>query len=161
VSIRDCWSTPRPLATRLVDLFDVQIDLCADETNAVVPDFLSAEDNALIVPWASLFESYTGVGWCNPPYSDITPWVKKARYERTRGFTTVMLVPDTTSSPWFRLAVRSAGLFFFDGRIQFDPPPGIKKSSNDRGSVLFVFSPDIEPATVLGALNPRTGDVVW
>lgn len=55
--------------------FDFTIDAAAAPHNAKLPRYWTAEDDALTQSW-------TGERvWCNPPYSDIRPWVEKAHRE--------------------------------------------------------------------------------
>ena len=59
--------------------------------------------------------------WCNPPYSNIRSWVRKA-YEESRepGTVVVMLLPASTDTRWYwdyvfgRSEVR-----FLRGRVRF------------------------------------------
>ncbi|MGJ0510233.1 MAG: DNA N-6-adenine-methyltransferase [Methylocystis sp.] len=68
--------------------FGFTIDAAASESNAVLPTFWTREDDALGQRWVSHRV------WCNPPYSDLRPWVRKAWSEMNRGCALiVMLVP--------------------------------------------------------------------
>lgn len=49
--------------------------------------------------------------WCNPPFSDIEPWVRKANYEVLTGKALVvaMLLPATrTEQPWWQQCVEGS-----------------------------------------------------
>lgn len=65
------------------------IDAAASPTNALLPRFWTAEDDALRQSWRG--ERV----WCNPPYSDLKPWVAKAwaEMEFNDCALVVMLVP--------------------------------------------------------------------
>jgi phage N-6-adenine-methyltransferase len=52
--------------------FRFTIDAAASPTNAKLPRYWTRDDDALTQSWAG--ERV----WCNPPYSDIRPWVEKA-----------------------------------------------------------------------------------
>ena len=57
----------------------------------------------------------------NPPYSNPTPWVKKAYEESLKGKTVVGLLRGDTSTKWFHEWVyRKAELVFIKGRLRFD-----------------------------------------
>lgn len=57
------------------------------------PDALALD--GLAQPWAE-----NEVVWCNPPFSDIAPWVEKAHHARC---TVVLLAPaNRTEQPWWQ-----------------------------------------------------------
>jgi hypothetical protein len=68
----DEWYTPRWLFDALGVRFD--LDVCApiDRTHASVPtqQWYTTEDDGLVQPWH-------GFVWCNPPYSNATPWAER------------------------------------------------------------------------------------
>jgi hypothetical protein len=68
--------------------------------------------------------SIPGYVWLNPPYSDITPFVKKAAAESANQIGTVMLVPADTSVGWFKEAIQTASevRFITAGRLAFINP---------------------------------------
>jgi len=62
--------------------------------------------------------------WCNPPYSDITSWVRKAHEEVSSGRceVVVMLVPARTDTRWFHdwcYNKRGVEIEFVKGRLKF------------------------------------------
>lgn len=78
--------------------FGFTIDAAASRSNARLPRFWTAEDNALTQDW-------TGDRvWCNPPYSDLKPWVRKAHSESFGGCPLiVMLLPaNRTEQQWWQ-----------------------------------------------------------
>ena len=65
-----------------------------------------------------------GSVWCNPPYSDITSWVRKAHEEVSSGRceVVVMLVPARTDTRWFHdwcYNKRGVEIEFVKGRLKF------------------------------------------
>lgn len=135
VSIRDLWQTPKPIFNTLNHEFSFTMDVCCSHENRLVEhNYWTEENNALIQSWG--FTS-----WCNPPYSDITPWVKKAIEEHEQGCTIVMLVPADTSVKWFKLAYESCNeVRFISGRISFINADTQKPvNGNNKGSVLFIW----------------------
>jgi hypothetical protein len=68
----DEWYTPRWLFDALGVVFD--LDACApvDRTHASVParQWYTIDDDGLAQDWR-------GFVWCNPPYSDPTPWAER------------------------------------------------------------------------------------
>lgn len=137
--------TPRSLFGPLNEEFGFTLDVAASRANALAEAFFDRESDGLTQPWS-------GVVWCNPPYSDIRPWVEKARAEidsRVRGCgsfscvendhlfwprpaaptTIVMLLPaNRTEQGWWQDVIepgRRAGEIetrFLRGRLRFDTP---------------------------------------
>ncbi|MCF5860467.1 phage N-6-adenine-methyltransferase [Aeromonas veronii] len=56
-----------------------------------MPIFIDERHNALATPW-TWFAMPGEYAWCNPPYSNIGPWVDAANEARVEGIGTVMLV---------------------------------------------------------------------
>jgi site-specific DNA-methyltransferase (adenine-specific) len=58
--------------------------------------------------------------FCNPPYSNKEPWIKKAIEEQKKGHLTVMLLPVDTSTRWFHnLILPNAEIRWIRGRLKF------------------------------------------
>lgn len=100
---RDLWRTPPALFYALDAEFCFQLDAAAAPHNALCRKFITEEQNTLKTPWAD-YLSIPGYVWLNPPYSDITPFVKKAAAESLNQIGTVMLVPADPSVGWFKEA---------------------------------------------------------
>jgi phage N-6-adenine-methyltransferase len=118
----------------LHERFSFTIDAAASATNAKLPRYWTIEDDALIHPWAP--ERV----WCNPPYSDIEPWVRKAWRAHHGGCQLiVMLLPaNRTEQGWWQRQVegqRRAQLLsveFLPGRMRFDRPKAVIGPKGDR-----------------------------
>lgn len=95
----DDRGTPPELFNGLNDRYGpFTLDVAASTRNAKCETFYTRSDDGLQQPW-------TGVVWCNPPYSDLTPWLRKAWSEwRARSghlVRIVMLVPaNRTEQAW-------------------------------------------------------------
>ncbi len=112
--------------------FGFTIDVAAAPHNAKLPRFYTVEDDGLTQSW---------VGervWCNPPYSDIGPWIKKAW---TAGAElVVMLLPaNRTEQAWWQDHVepyrdRPDGVRceFLRGRLRFLKPGQKHIGPNER-----------------------------
>mgnify|MGYP001597122291 CR=1 FL=1 len=114
------YRTPPELLTALqrrLSIVGFSIDLAADASNSVCPQFYSEADDALTQSW------YRGPGWafCNPPYAHIEPWVKKAHEEmELHGAHVAMLVPASTGSNWWADYVDEvAHVLLLNGRVTF------------------------------------------
>ena len=140
---RDLWRTPPALFASLNAEFCFQLDAAAAPHNALCKRFITAEQNTLETPWAD-YLSIPGYVWLNPPYSDITPFVKKAAAESANQIGTVMLVPADTSVGWFKEAIQTASevRFITAGRLAFiNPVTGKPVSGNNKGSMLIIWHP--------------------
>ncbi|WP_130983470.1 phage N-6-adenine-methyltransferase [Klebsiella pneumoniae] len=140
---RDLWRTPPALFACLNAEFCFQLDAAAAAHNALCRKFITAEQNTLETPWAD-YLSIPGYVWLNPPYSDITPFVKKAAAESANQIGTVMLVPADTSVGWFKEAIQTASevRFITAGRLAFiNPVTGKPVSGNNKGSMLIIWHP--------------------
>lgn len=140
---RDLWRTPPALFASLDAEFCFQLDAAAAPHNALCRKFITAEQNTLETPWSDYLD-IPGYAWLNPPYSDITPFVKKAAAENKSQIGTVMLVPADTSVGWFREAIETASevRFITAGRLAFiNPVTGKPVSGNNKGSMLIIWRP--------------------
>ncbi|HBL6734296.1 TPA: phage N-6-adenine-methyltransferase [Klebsiella oxytoca] len=140
---RDLWRTPPAFFASLDAEFCFQLDAAAAPHNALCRKFITAEQNTLETPWAD-YLNVPGYVWLNPPYSDITPFVKKAAAESANQIGTVMLVPADTSVGWFREAIETASevRFIVGGRLAFiNPVSGKPVSGNNKGSMLIIWHP--------------------
>lgn len=85
------WEMFNPLHER----YGFTIDVAAQPHNAKLPRFFTPEDDGLAQSWRG--ERV----WCNPPYSDIRPWVEKAHAGAAR--LVVMLLPaNRTEQGWWQ-----------------------------------------------------------
>ncbi|WP_412524969.1 phage N-6-adenine-methyltransferase [Enterobacter hormaechei] len=140
---RDLWRTPPALFASLDAEFCFQLDAAAAPHNALCRKFITAEQNTLETLWVD-YLNVPGYVWLNPPYSDITPFVKKAAAESANQIGTVMLVPADTSVGWFKEAIQTASevRFITAGRLAFiNPVTGKPVSGNNKGSMLIIWRP--------------------
>lgn len=140
---RDLWRTPPALFASLDAEFCFQLDAAAAPHNALCRKFITSDQNTLETPWDD-YLTIPGYAWLNPPYSDITPFVKKAAAESKNQIGTVMLVPADASVGWFREAIQTASevRFITAGRLAFiNPVTGKPVSGNNKGSMLIIWRP--------------------
>lgn len=136
-SIRDLFQTPQYLYDWYNTRYTFTHDVAASDLNHKAPLWFTEAQDSLVQPWGTS-------NWCNPPYSNIMPWVEKAIAETARGNTTVMLIPADTSVAWFKKAFDNCySCEFINGRISFiNVDTGKPQSGNNKGSVVFIFSPN-------------------
>ena len=131
---RQDYQTPKKLMIAIYDRFGIPgftLDAAASSENAQAERFYTEEDNGLEQPW------YTWT-WCNPPFGNIAPWVFKANCERVKGSYSMILVPASVGSNWWKDYVHGkAYVTFLNGRITFvgatDPYP--------KDCALLMYSP--------------------
>ena len=136
MSIRDEWETPIRLFNALDREFNFTLDVCATDDNAKCGNHYNKADDGLSRRWQT--DTYA---FCNPPYSNILPWVKKAVRELADGNKSVLLLPNDPSTEWFAECKKNAAeiRFIVGKRVQFDAPKGVQKSSNTGTNIVVVF----------------------
>ena len=142
---RNAWRTPPEIFAALNAEFDFKIDVAATEENALLDWFIPPESNALISDWIIDGVSKAGdYAWCNPPYSDIGPWIDKASEQSKLGLGVVMLVMADTSVGWYKKAIETCQevRFITGGRLSFlDPVGGKPVGGNNKGSLFLIWHP--------------------
>ena len=130
--IRDKWRTPQWLFNYFDRFHHFKLDVAAEDGNALCSAYYTEEENGLIQPW-------TSSNWCNPPYSNIMPWVEKAIEEQKKDNHTVLLLPADPSVKWFRRAWEHAQrVTFISGRVSFINAETDKPvNGNNKGSVVM------------------------
>ncbi len=116
----DDRATTWDVFTPLNDRFHFTVDVAAAHHNAKVHRYYDLTTDGLSQSWAR--ERV----WCNPPYSNIAPWVAKANAE-TEAQTIVMLLPaNRTEQRWWQDHIephRDNGgrlsIEFLPGRLRF------------------------------------------
>lgn len=140
---RDSWETPQWFYDYFDQKFNFSADIAASKTNHKHSVFLTEEDDAFKVDILGVVDKGDYV-WCNPPYSNVMPWVELAEHNQERGVGTVLLLKNNTSPGWFKRGHKGASriIFIVGGRIQFvQPSDNIKKSGNNFSSVVVVYEP--------------------
>ena len=139
--LKDSWQTPKFIFDHYYDRFEFAYDLAASEDNSLTGLYCSEEDSAFDRDPDSFL---TGAIWCNPPYSNITPWVNLCiDISVMSGQVVAMLIPSDTSVKWFKMAYESCTeCHFISGRISFINAETDKPvNGNNKGSVIFIFNP--------------------
>lgn len=114
---RQTYQTPPEFldaVRRLIGIDRFDLDVCAEPHTAASGQYYTKEQDGLNPnnPW-----SRYGWNWCNPPFSNIKPWVKRA-YEERGG--TAMLVPASIDSAWWEQFVHNkADVIPLHGRVTF------------------------------------------
>jgi phage N-6-adenine-methyltransferase len=165
------WGTPGKrdgFFAWLQAAFGFTLDPCAERWSAKCDRYFTEKDNGLAQSWAG------EVAFYNPPYGkQIGEWVRKARHETMFGLATcVGLLPARVDTDWWvdyvtqrdgiagsllasryeeksrvlwlRFSMLTVGIYHHDARLQFELPPGSKKSDGESApfpSSVVVFDP--------------------
>lgn len=143
----DDRALPTDEFAKLDERFQFSIDVAASTENAKCERFYSFEDNGLAKSWA--FERI----YCNPPYSEIAPWIEKAWSEPSAELTVLLLPANRTEQKWWQAGIepfrdRSGSVLrveFLPGRIRFLKPGQTVIGPNERppfGCVLCIWDWD-------------------
>ena len=119
----DNWATPSGLFSALNAEFSFTLDPCPLNPEGGLPLFGS---DGLSVSWSGHRV------YCNPPYSNIRPWLAKAR----EADVAVYLVPSRTGTRWWHeYAINADEIRFLRGRLKF----GCSNTPAPFDSVVLVF----------------------
>jgi phage N-6-adenine-methyltransferase len=140
--------------------FRLTIDAAASAENAKLPRYWTAADDALTQDWSG--ERI----YCNPPYSDIATWIRKAWQEVNAEIIVMLLPANRTEQQWWHELVEPRRdrpgsplrAEFVRGRLRFMRPGETKPRPNSRppfGSLLLIW--DRAPAEKVDDL--READV--
>jgi len=148
-SEQDCAQTPWWFIKSLEDYTNLKItlDVCCSPKTAKSFQFYSLDKNSNGIN--GLETSWVDVNYCNPPYSDIKPWVEKSWLESGRGNTTLMLIPDKPEVGYTRFAREHADtVIHMPFRLNFLRPDGsefLDKNGKKQGPkfpvCVYIFTP--------------------
>lgn len=175
--VSDLYQTPPWLVDRLNGEFGFELDLAADSNNSIAPAHFSGPCIKGDPQFACLcglcatphFADYSI--FCNPPYSDVMPWVKRCRElggDHAAPHVVVLLLHLDPTTEWFRELLdgstghRPAELRIPKRRVSFVHPEGCPcracsrktTGSNPRASLIAVWAP-----SALG--EPHKTRTVW
>lgn len=100
---------------KLAEKIKVDLDVAASRDWHFATEYYTKKDDGLSKPWSTLALGPETTVWCNPPWSDIGPWVKKAwdSIVSEECNTIIMLVPNNRQGTrWWQDLVEP----FRDGR---------------------------------------------
>jgi len=114
ISPSDEWETPISLFESIQSEFSLELDVCATKSNCKLNKYFDKEADGLTNDWGNYR------CWMNPPYSDITPWVKKASEHAHKGNICIALLPAKTDVRWFHEFIYDKfPIRFIKGRLKF------------------------------------------
>lgn len=139
------WRTPPDFFKQLDDEFHFTVDVAASDSNALCSRYYTKEQDGLRQRW------FREAVWCNPPYSNVYPWVQKARQSAgLLGATCVLLLNPCTDTAWFHDLVWDSKehsprpgveIRFLRGRLRFLDQYGLPGAAPRHPSMLLIFRP--------------------
>lgn len=123
-------------------------DLDDAENTSIAPDFL-ADDlfDKLLEEVVERCHAPLRI-FVNPPYSNVTPYLKRAKALRDAGHLVVMLLNNDKSTQWYQNHVHQVANEVIDivgGRINFlHPVSGEEVKGNSKGQMVVVFDPTMD-----------------
>lgn len=129
----DEWSTPQNFFKELNNEFNFTLDPCSSDENFKCSNHFTIKEDGLSKSWKNQ------TVFCNPPYSNVKEWIKKAFFEqKSVGGDIVLLVPARTDTKWFHEYVYkkpNVEIRFLKGRLKF----GNSRNSAPFPSMLIIF----------------------
>lgn len=153
------WGTPKTLFDALHAEYGFTLDVCAQTFNAKLPEYIHPDENGLDPEWWQ--EQRV---WCNPPFCEPAKWLHTAMVA-IRDYQcplAVFLLPANTDTQWFHnYCVPYGKVWFFKGRVAFDPPPGVEASSPRPPVMLVEFrAPLVAWERTLQTRDAKTGQII-
>ena len=117
----------------LAGVYHFDLDVAATEASSRGDAFYSIEEDGLVQSWRG------STVWCNPPYSDLRPWVERAHDMAPDCPVIAMLLPaNRTEQGWWQDVIEPArrdgsiNVYFLARRRRFDRPGWTKPVKGDR-----------------------------
>ena len=125
----DKWATPKEVYEPLHQRFNFTFDPCPI-------DWKEGDADGLTIDWGERT-------FCNPPYSQVGAFVKKAAEEHAKGKLVVLLINAATDTRWFHEYIyKKPGveIEFMKGRVKFvKPSEPDKRVPAPRPSMLVIM----------------------
>lgn len=145
---KDFAQTPMWFVESLLDFIGKKnfvLDVCANKATSKGLNYFSLEENgqdSLILDWAPN-------DFCNPPFSNIMPFIEKAAYEAAKGNQTCMIMPNNPETAYVRKAKELADTIIeMPFRLKFLRPDGgmfLDKKGKESGPLfsclVAIFTP--------------------
>jgi hypothetical protein len=125
-SATDEWNTPKSFYQALDAEFNFDFDPCPERSKF----------DGLSIEWKNC-------NFINPPYSNISNWIKKAYEESLKGKVCVMLIPSRTDTRyWHNYIMKAKEIRFIKGRLRF----GDAKENAPFPSCIVIFNQTKQPS---------------
>ena len=92
--------------------------------NKIINEMGYTDFNPLCIEYEdSLTKDFKCDLYCNPPFSNIEPFVDYMLKHQKKGYNVVMLLPSRTRTKWFRKIIKNelqTSIYFFTQRLHFN-----------------------------------------
>ena len=148
---KDTWRTPKYFFNWLNKRFDFDIDGCASSENSLCKEYIDSDFDFLTCSmrgFQNCCEKESLKIYVNPPYSDVTPFLIRAKELRDAGHLVVVLLNNDKSTQWYQNHIHNVASEVIDitgGRIAFiHPVTGKEIKGNSKGQMVVVFDPTMQ-----------------
>lgn len=152
---RDEWRTPAWLYAWAVERFGpFDFDLAASDANALCDRYFTRREDSLRQGWCA----HASRAWCNPPYSDVRPWIEKAIDEAQSGLASTWLIPAFRGDVYHAEHTQryAAEIVLISPRVAFIGADGKPKAGNTGGNMLVHFNGQPAPPDHLARITIET-----
>ena len=146
---KDTWQTPKYVFNWLeIKYGSFDVDGCASSENALCKEYIDSDFDFLTCSmrgFQNCCEKENLKIYVNPPYSDVTPFLIRAKELRDAGHLVVMLLNNDKSTRWYQNHIHGVANEVIDivgGRIAFIHPVTKQEiKGNSKGQMIVVFDP--------------------
>ena len=130
----DDRALPQDEFSKLDGRFNFSVDVAASKANRKCERYYTQRNSGLEASWS--FERV----YCNPPYSNVSPWIEKAHEERFAELIVMLLPANRTEQKWWQQWVEpyrdktgsELRVEFLPGRLRFLKPRQKEIGPNER-----------------------------
>lgn len=149
---KNAWQTPKYVFNWLQRKFGwFDLDGCASSENALCKEYIDSDFDFLTCSmrgFQNCCEKENLKIYVNPPYSDVTPFLIRAKELRDAGHLVVILLNNDKSTQWYQNHIQGVANEVIDivgGRIAFiHPVTGQEIKGNSKGQMVVVFDPTMQ-----------------
>lgn len=149
---KNTWQTPKYVFNWLeIKYGSFDVDGCASSENALCKEYIDSDFDFLICSmrgFQNCCEKENLKIYVNPPYSDVTPFLIRAKELRDAGHLVVMLLNNDKSTKWYQNHTHGVANEVIDivgGRIAFIHPVTKQEiKGNSKGQMIVVFDPAMQ-----------------
>ena len=110
--------TPWELISAIEKRFGlIAIDLAATKKNTKAGRYITKEEDSLKCDWAKMLKG--GLGYLNPEFDPVTPWIDKSIEQQIRGARFVDLLQGSMDANWFWKMLRHCVVYALEPRVRF------------------------------------------